>query len=159
MHFLEKIKLVLYGVVAYLNLNQEAFGILMLFMVLDSALGAIKAIRLGRRFSFNKLLWGFTLKLCFLIIPLLVALLGKAVGYDFHIAVNIVMAILTLSEFYSIIGNIYAAKNKVAVKKIDAISAVLMALRKAIGNIINSLLKQLENFSMGPKINKENETK
>lgn len=142
-----KIKLAIYAIFAYLDIGVEAFLILMAFMCADSAMGAIKAIRLGDTFSFKKMLWGFSLKLCFLIIPLVVALLGKAMGYDFSIAVDIVIKILTVAEAYSIFGNIYSAKNKVEVKKIDVISMLLISLRKMIKNAIDGLFKKLENLT------------
>ena len=141
---LEKIKVVLYVIFAYLGIEIESFAILMAFMCLDSILGAVKAMRLGEEFSFNKMLWGFVLKLCFLIVPLVIALLGKTVGYDFHSVVNITISILTVAEAYSIIGNIYAAKNKVKVEKLDAISILLINLRKIIKKTLDTLLSSLK---------------
>ena len=141
---LEKLKILLYLVGAYIGVEVEAFMILMGFMCIDSLLGAIKAMRFGDRFSFNKMLWGFILKLCFLVVPLVLALLGKSLGYDFTMVVNITISILTVAEAYSIIGNIYSAKNKVKVDKIDAISLLLISIRKMIKNILDSLLGKIK---------------
>jgi phage-related holin len=141
---LGKIKLLLYVVFAYLGIEVEAFAILMTFMCLDSIIGAIKSMRLGGRFSFKKMLWGFTLKLCFLIVPLVIALLGKSVGYNFHAVVNITISILTVAEAYSIIGNVYAAKNRVKIEKLDAISVLLRNLRKVLKNLLDGLLLGLK---------------
>lgn len=141
---LEKLKILLYLVGAYIGVEVEAFMILIGFMCIDSILGAIKAMRFGDRFSFNKMLWGFILKLCFLVVPLVLALLGKSLGYDFTMVVNITISILTVAEAYSIIGNIYSAKNKVKVDKIDAISLLLISIRKMIKNILDSLLGKIK---------------
>ena len=141
---LGKIKLLLYVVFAYLGIEVEAFAILMTFMCLDSIIGAIKSMRLGGKFSFKKMLWGFTLKLCFLIVPLVIALLGKSVGYNFHAVVNITISILTVAEAYSIIGNVYAAKNRVKIEKLDAISVLLRNLRKVLKNLLDGLLLGLK---------------
>lgn len=141
-NMLGKIKILTYFVFAYLGIEVETFLILMVFMVMDSVLGAIKALRLGNRFSFQKMLWGYTLKLCFLIIPLTLALLGKSLGYDFHSAVNITISILTVAEAYSIIGNIYAAKNKVEMEKLDAVSLLLIYIRKSIKKVLDILLNK-----------------
>ena len=141
---LEKLKILLYLVGAYIGVEVEAFIILIGFMCIDSILGAIKSMRFGDRFSFNKMLWGFILKLCFLVVPLVLALLGKSLGYDFTMVVNITISILTVSEAYSIIGNIYSAKNKVKVDKIDAISLLLISIRKMIKNILDSLLGKIK---------------
>ena len=139
---LSKIKTLLYVIFAYLGIEIEAFAILMTFMCLDSILGAIKALRLGNKFSFKKMLWGYILKLCFLIVPLVIALLGKGLGYDFHSVVNITISILTVAEAYSIIGNIYAAKNKVEVDKLDAVSLLLVYVRKSIKKVLDTLLNK-----------------
>ena len=137
---LEKIKMLLYLVGAYIGIEVEAFMILVSFMCMDSVLGAIKALRLGDKFSFKKMMWGYILKLCFLIVPLVIALLGKVLGYDFHSVVNITISILTVAESYSIIGNIYAAKNKVEVDKLDAVSLLLVYVRKSIKKVLDTLL-------------------
>jgi len=142
---LGKLKLLLYGIFTYLQIDQESVSILIILMCLDTIMGAIKAVRLGNRFSFKELLFGFILKLSFLIIPLTVALLGKQVGYEFSIVVNIVMIILSVSESFSILGNLYSAKNKVEVKKVDFISMLLLSLRSNLRNLFESLLKKLAN--------------
>ena len=141
---LEKCKILLYLIFGYLGVDVEVFAILMSFMCLDSILGGIKAIRLGEEFRFKKMLWGFILKLCFLIVPLVLALLGKSVGYDFHLAVNVTISILTVAEAYSIIGNIYSAKNKVKIDKLDAVSILLFNIRKIIKKILDLLMKKFE---------------
>lgn len=136
--------MLLYIIGAYIGVEVEAFIILMTFMCMDSILGAVKAMRLGEKFSFNKMLWGYILKLCFLVVPLVLALLGKSLGYDFNAVVNITISILTVAEAYSIIGNIYSAKNKVKVDKIDAISLLLISVRKFIKKILDTLIGKVK---------------
>ena len=140
---LEKIKLLVYALFAYLNVDSEPFVILMILMCVDSTMGAIKAIRLSQRFSFRKMLWGITLKLTFLIIPLLIALMGKSLGYDFHHPVSIILSILSMSECYSILGNIYTAKNKIELDKLDVISELLLVLRFAVRKLVKSAIRKL----------------
>lgn len=137
---LEKVKVVVYLLFAYLGVEVEAFVILMTFMSIDSFMGGIKAIRLGDKFSFSKMLWGITLKLCFLVVPLVIALLGKSVGYDFHAGVNVTISILTVAEAYSIIGNIYSAKNRSQVNRVDVVSLMLINLRKVLKKTLEGLL-------------------
>lgn len=139
------IKLGLYGFFAWLGISVEAFGILIILMCIDSGVGVIKALRLGKEFSFSKLLWGFILKLCFLVIPLVVALLGKSLGYDSAtMVVNLVVSILSVSEGYSIFGNLYSAKNRVEVKKVDVVSMLLKSLRVALMKTIKRSIKKIE---------------
>ncbi len=133
-----------YVVFAYLEIDIEVFIILIGFMSIDSFSGAIASVRLGNKFNFKTLIWGFCLKLCFLIIPLTVALLGKGLGQNYSLGVDIVMKVLILSEFYSFIGNIYTAKNKKKVEKIDVISMLLKSIRILLKKIIQGFLKKIE---------------
>jgi len=141
---MEKVKYLCYAIFTYLNLNQETFSILMILMCIDSLLGAVKAVRLGRDFQFKTMLWGITMKLIFLMIPVTLALMAKSLGYDFVVAINIVMAILTVSEGYSIMGNIYMAKNKVILKKMDVVSGLLIAIRAGLSRTLSSLIGKVE---------------
>lgn len=140
---LEKIKLLVYALFAYLNVDSEPFFILMVLMCIDSVMGALKAVRLGQKFSFKKMLWGITLKLAFLIIPLLIALMGRGLGYDLHHPVSIILSILSIAEMYSILGNIYTAKNKVEIDQMDVISELLLVLRFAMRKLIRNIMRKL----------------
>ncbi|UXQ88854.1 holin family protein [Tenacibaculum phage Larrie] len=137
-------KLFAYVIFVYLGIDKEAFGILIVFMCIDSVLGAIKAVQLGEKFSFKILLWGFCLKLCILIVPLIVSLLGKAMKYDFSVTVNIVICVLLISESYSIIGNIYMAKYKKVLDKVDIVSMLLKSLRNFISSMAIKFLSGIE---------------
>ena len=123
-------KLLGYGVFAYLDIPIEIFNILVTFIVLDTCFGVLKAYRLGRNVRIKLLLWGFCLKISILILPLIVALLAKGLRMDFVLLIDIVIKILILSEAYSVFGNIYAIKNKKELKKMDVISMALIAFRK-----------------------------
>ncbi len=140
---IEKLKYFFYIIFAYLNLDHEVFGILMILMLIDSGLGALKAVRVGFKFRFKTLLWGITMKLIFLLIPVVLALTAKSLGYDFTIAIQIVLSILTVSEVYSIMGNIYMAKNKVIIEKMDVISNMIMTLRRALARLVKGFLHKI----------------
>lgn len=138
------IKACLYALFVWLGIKTEAFFILIVLMSFDSITGVVKALRMGGAFSFSVLLWGFILKLCFLVIPLVVALLGKTLGYDFVIIIHIVISILSVSEAYSILGNIYTAKNKKAIEKVDAVSMLLKSMRTALMNFMKGATSKIE---------------
>jgi hypothetical protein len=140
---IEKLKYFFYIIFAYLNLDHEVFGILMILMLIDSGLGALKSVRVGLKFRFKTLLWGITMKLIFLLIPVVLALTAKSLGYDFTIAIQIVLSLLTVSEVYSIMGNIYMAKNKVIIEKMDVISSMIMTLRKALARLVKGFLHKM----------------
>ena len=141
---IEVVKLLVYPIFAYLEIPIEAFLFLVGFMCADSVLGAISSVRMGYKFDFKKLMWGFILKLCFLVIPLMIASLGKSLRYDFEIVLILTMKVLTVSEAYSCLGNIYSAKNKIKVEKMDIVSMLLKSLRKMLKNNIQKILKKIE---------------
>ena len=132
-----------YGFFTWLGIEMDVFKILLLLMSIDSVVGAIKAVRLGGKFKFRFLTMGIVLKLCFLVIPLVIALLGKGIGSDFSLGVDFVMKILIVSEGYSILGNIYSAKNKVKIESLDVISMLLNSLRKRLKTLLNKLLSSV----------------
>ncbi len=141
---IEAIKLAVYGLFAYLEIPIEAFLILVVFICIDTVLGAFASVRMGDRFSFKVLIWGFLLKMGILLLPLLIAFLAKGLDFDFIILVVLTIKILTVSEFYSCIGNLYMAKNKARVNKIDVVSMLLKSLRTFAKNFIEKGLQKIE---------------
>tara|TARA_R110002020_G_scaffold265601_1_gene480359 strand:- start:173 stop:625 length:453 start_codon:yes stop_codon:yes gene_type:complete len=143
---IDTIKYAIYGIFAYLSIDLEVFSILMILMLIDSLVGAIKAVRLGEHFRFRTLLWGITMKFIFLIIPLTLALIGKALDYDLRLAVDVVFAILTVAEAYSIFGNIYSAKNRIEVTRLDVVSVLIVTLRRMMRDSLDILFDKMENI-------------
>ena len=141
---MEATKIGLYGAFAYLDIPIEIFTILITFIGLDTFLGALSSVRMGKQFRFKLLLWGFCLKIGILILPLIVALLAKGLEYDFKFLVVLTIKILTVAEFYSCAGNIYTIKNKKRVNKIDVISMMLISFRKFARKFIQSNLDKIE---------------
>tara|TARA_R100001530_G_scaffold135042_1_gene111270 strand:- start:471 stop:992 length:522 start_codon:yes stop_codon:yes gene_type:complete len=150
----EFIKVVIYPLFIYLSLDAETTVILIILMILDSVFGAIKSVRLGRKFKRRLFFWGIMNKFIFIIIPIVLALCGKALKYDFSLAVDLLIKILIVSEVYSILGNVYSIKNKKEVEKLDAISRIIQALRTFMYKYINKGLNTLEENG-GCKINKD----
>lgn len=140
----EFFKVLIYPAFIYLNIDMEIVGILCTLMVLDTIVGGVKSIRIQRSFDVRTMLWGIILKILMLIIPITVALMGKGIGYDLLIFVSTVIRIMIVSECYSILGNIYAAKNRVDVSKLDAISMMLKSIRKWLYVMIQSGLRKVE---------------
>ena len=137
-------KLLGYGIFAYLDIPIEIFNVLITFILLDTCFGTLKAWRLGQNVRFKILLWGFCLKISILLLPLIIALLAKGMQMDFILLVEVTIKILILSEFYSCIGNIYAIKNKKELNKIDIISLLLISFRKMTKNYLQKALVKVE---------------
>ncbi len=129
---ISELKYLLYAMFIYLDIDIDAFKILFWFMLIDTIAGTLKALKMNyKEFSFKKLLWGLISKMGILIIPLIVALLFKAIGKDMLFGVELVVKILTVSEFISVISNIYTVKTGIAVKDIDIFTMLFKFLRQS----------------------------
>lgn len=129
---ISELKYLLYAMFIYLNIDMDVFRVLIMFMVIDTVSGSIKAIRLDyKEFYIKRLMWGFVSKIGILIIPLVVALLLKGLGIknDIGFGVMLIVKILIVSEFISSIGNIYTIKTKIIVKDVDIFTMLFKFLR------------------------------
>lgn len=141
---------VMYGMFAYLNINTDVVFVLFVLTFLDMFLGVVKALRLGRRFKFKKLLWGLVTKLSVLIIPVILAFMGKGLDYDFTWFVTAILNILVLSEGFSCISNIISIKDKKEVNNEDYITLLLKKIRGGLARLINKSLDAIpENDDKG----------
>lgn len=137
------IKMAIYLFFAYLGIDGGVVEILFILMCLDTVLGAVKAVRLGNKFSFKKLLWGMVTKISVLIIPMVIALVAKGLSFDFKWFVLAVLNILIVAEGFSAISNILSIRTKKNVENTDFISMLLKAIRKGLTAIIHKLLGQI----------------
>lgn len=129
------VKYIIYGAFVYLKVDLDMMKILSILMLMDTFLGVVKVISLKYQFSFKKLLWGFTTKFLILLIPLIVALIGKGVGKDFLWAVDFTIKILIINEGLSCLTNILSAKNKKNIQNIDLVTVLINYIRKCVVNI------------------------
>lgn len=142
-------KIVLYPVSVYLfeylHIDQEMIVILCILIGLDSFFGALKAFRIYHIFSTRTLIWGVVLKIMTLFIPTTVALITKGLGFESaKMFVSTVIGIMIVAEGYSIFANMYAARKKIDIQKIDAISLLLSSLRKWMYKLFQIGLKEIE---------------
>ncbi|MFY4767447.1 phage holin family protein [Aliarcobacter butzleri] len=117
------------SILAYLNLEQEPIFLLSLLLLIDYITGLFKAKTLGHSITSNKMKYGLISKLLLLLIPIVLAIGGKAVGADFHYVLMTGMTILIISEIYSIIGNIYATRTKEEFPEYDAVAMIGKRIR------------------------------
>ncbi len=117
------------GLLAYLNMDKEIIALFSILLIIDYLTGLQKARILGHSITSNKMKYGLISKLLLLLIPIVLAIGGKAVGADFYYVVLASMNILIISEVYSIIGNIYAAKAKEEFPEWDAVAMIGKKIR------------------------------
>lgn len=140
---LSALKFICYGVFVSLDISPYQSLILLIFMGVDTVLGIWKSIRLGIDIEWKVLWVGITCKLAVLIVPMLVALLGKGLNYDFKIVVDVCMKLLILNEFLSCITNILSIRTKVNITNKDFIAVFLNTLRTYATNLIYSLINSI----------------
>ena len=133
-----------YILFVFLGMKTDVVRLLFYLMVIDSVLGVLKSIRLKQRFSFKILLWGMVTKLSILIIPMILALLGKAMTFDFTYFVVAVMNVIIVSEGISCITNIISIKSNKEIENVDYITMMLQVIKKALSKIIKKFLNAIE---------------
>lgn len=138
--YLNEIKLLLYGIFMYLEMDTGIVKVLFYLMVMDTFLGVIKTIVLNDQFSFKKLVLGFVSKLAVLLVPTALALMSKGLNYNFKWFVTIVMDLLIVSDGISIISNSIAIKTKKEVENFDAMTLMLKLIRNRLVQLFKKLL-------------------
>lgn len=140
-----EIKLLLYAFFAYLNLNIDIAKVLIILMIIDTMLGSLKAIRLTKtKFTTKSLFWGVISKCTILLIPMILAYVALALGYDFTLLTDIVLKVLVVSEALSTITNILSIKEQKEIKNIDFVSKILYGIRRFLISKLEYLTKTIK---------------
>ena len=122
----------------YLKLDAEVMTIFASLLVLDIITGWFKAIAIGDKPKSWRLANGIISKVLFILIPLVMALVAKALhDIDIKVLFYVVVDALILSEAYSILGNIYTIQTGNRVEEFDVLSKILKLIR----NTLNKLLQ------------------
>lgn len=151
---------------AYLNVEIELTILLGWAILLDTALGIVASfidrdeelikkcgkekkwyerfiicyrLRLGE-FRIKKLLRGFLNKITLLLIPLIVALVGKVLGYSLVWVVDTTIKIIVLSEIMSALGHIQYIRTGERGENQDTITKLINAIKNKINSTINKLI-------------------
>ena len=122
--------------IAYLGLDAEKLTILALLMAIDMVTGTVKAYIIKADITSRRWIAGFLSKIVVLFVPFTIALMAKGVDFDIKWFVGLCISILVVAEAYSIVGNIHTIKTGEAVREIDAVSAIIQALRKIFENLL-----------------------
>lgn len=116
----------------YTGLPAEPAAILAALMCVDFIAGVSRAHVLGEPVTSHRMKVGAVTKCGVMTVPLVMALTAKGLGADFNWLVSWTVSVFILSETYSIIANIYAARTGVILPEFDAVSAVLKKVRSLI---------------------------
>lgn len=124
----------------YLNIPQDQVNILALLMIFDWVTGVGKQLRIDKRdVTSYKMSLGIMKKMgsfLFLCSGWLVLLSFKL---DPSWYANTILSVLIMSEFYSIIQNVYAIRTGIILPEYDAISIALKKLSQFVEDMIEKL--------------------
>ena len=139
------IKALIFTILQFLNITPEIAGYLLTVIFFDSFLGILKSLKMGGRFSFNRLTLGMLSKFSLLLIPFLIAFFGLAFGHNLVYIVDAFIYIIAANETVAIISKIGTLRTGKEYKNEDFIAIAIDLLRVFILNQIatlkNALLK------------------
>ena len=143
---MNEIKTAVYSAFIFLNIDTDVVQVLCWLMFIDTFSGIIKSFVLRKSFDFKVLFFGICSKLLILLIPMVIALVGKGISktYDFTSILDAVLKILVVSEGLSIITNFYVVKTGKEVKNFDIVTLLLSSIRKWMYKIIKSTIDKIE---------------
>lgn len=135
-HTLNWLLLPLASSISYLGIDKEKLAILAILMSIDMVTGTIKAYVTKSDITSRRWIAGFLSKMVVLLVPFTIALMAKGVDFDIKWFIGLCISVLVVAEAYSIVGNIHTIKTGEAVREIDAVSAIVQALRRIFENIL-----------------------
>ena len=143
---INEIKTAIYSTFIFLNIDTDVVAVLCYLMFIDTFSGVLKAFVLNKRFDFKILFFGICSKLLILLIPMVIALVGKGISktYDFTSVLDAILKILVVSEGLSIITNFYVVRTKKEVKNFDVVTLILSSIRKWMLSLIKSTIDKIE---------------
>ena len=97
---------------AYLGLEIALLPLYASLLIIDYVTGILKASIRGDKFEPKYALHGLFIKLSFLILPLAVAIAGKAMGTDSELLVKLIIKVIIVHELYSILDNVYTMHHR-----------------------------------------------
>ena len=142
---LEGLRFCTYGIFLYLDIDVDIVAILSVLMIFDMCFGVLKSLKLGSKFQFKTMMWGFVTKLSLLMIPMTVALMGKALGRDFVWTVDLAIKALVVNEGLSILANILSIKQSKNIENFDFISLFIENLQEFFINKMKSIFNGKRN--------------
>lgn len=134
------------GVLDYFHLWYEVTSIFAALLILDFIFWIADAYLEDKQKITSTRMWrGLAKKLCKLMLPLIVVLVLRGVGFEnLDMVVTTIMSILVITEWYSIIWHIFSISAWKTIPEIDAFSLLL----DFIVNIFKQKLPKTESLEM-----------
>lgn len=140
--YLSEVKGLVYGAILFLNINIDIVKILLLLMLFDIIFGVAKAFVLNKQIRFSIMFKGVVTKVMLLLLPMVLALVAKGIGYDFKLLPDTFIKLFIVAEGFSIVTSCYVIKTGKEPEEVDLISAAISFLRNFLLNFFNALIKK-----------------
>lgn len=139
----------IYGAIIYLQIDTEVAKILVYLIIIDMSMGTLKSIVIkSMTFKMNVLITGMIKKAFLLIIIMVLALLGRGLGFDdFKMLLTILMKIMLVNETLSIFNSFRSIKDKKEYKSTDFISLIIDKVEKMLVYYMDKLMKIFDDKS------------
>lgn len=131
------VKNAMYLPAIFVGLSTHNFAVLAILLLLDIITGAWRSAVINGPQSVTswRALNGLASKMLFLLIPLVVAHMGRGFDLDLAGVAQAALGVLMLFTGYSIIGNIYGIRTGKMAKEYDAVRVVLNMLEKVLDRL------------------------
>lgn len=133
------------AILHYLGLDADVILILAILLVLDVVTGLLRvAVTEPQKLSSRIGIIGVLSKLLVILVPLLLGLAGKGIGYDLKPMIHVSLSVLVVYEVWSILGNIVQIRTKdVTLNEFDAVSALIRGLQEMFKRMLGTLVAQV----------------
>lgn len=123
----------------YLGIDQTAVMAYAILLLVDLATGVLRAgIVEGRRAIKSYVaIRGFASKVLVFVVPFVLALTGKGVGFDLAPVASASITVFILSTSYSILGNIHSISTGKPKQEFDAIDYFIQRIRELLVRVIH----------------------
>lgn len=118
-------------IVAVLGVDEVVLTSLAILLLVDWLSGIGKSFRMGRPIESKYGTVGFISKFSVMGIPLTVALMGKALGKDLSLLVDVTFSAMVVNEGYSALTNMYAMYTKKELPEWSIMEILFGKLQKA----------------------------
>lgn len=123
-----------------INVETDLLIALSTLMILDWITGMWKAHKLNIPITSKRSNKGLLEKSVLLFIPLVIAYVAQVIGVPLGITIKTIFSMLVVAELYSFIGNCYCVYTGENQKEYDAVTAVLMYIKKAVMKLLKGLM-------------------
>jgi len=130
---------------SYTGIKQEIIFIIAILVFVDFITGVASSISRKQQVASARMVRGIVAKSFAIMIPFILALMGKVIQVDLSSIIFAALSIFAVSESYSIIGNIYEIHEGEEVTEQDSITILFKYLLKFLNDKLESLYQDKHN--------------